>query len=516
MKYIKSLILVFYILLNGNANSQDGSFDTDFGTDGKLVFSIADKSDIGRSLAILDDGKIITGGFYNLINNSTVNRHIFLTKHLTNGELDTSFGINGIVTLTIGNEGCSISEIEIQNDGKIVAFGSANNTPTLLRFNENGSLDNTFGDNGISYITSGGEFEILNNGKFIIAGGFFDGFNVYFSISRYNSNGVIDSSFGNNGTVITDISPERFDLNAALKIQDDGKMVLAGTTYTQASQRKAVIARFLIDGSLDPTFGDNGIKITSVGNEPGYGAFTDIDIQADGKIVAVGQAENSIGGGFFESHSLLVRYNTNGLLDDSFGLNGIVITDEATNGNSLINATIIQPDNKIITMGYSAEAMPSFQSYLTCMKFDTSGELDTSFGNNGIVISDLFNSETNTGYEVKLQNDGKIVGIGITNEANTSNKDIALIRLNNQVLDIEDTVLEPHIVIFPNPTKHFLNFTLRNNITGFSINIFNVNGQKVYESKYLSKIDVSAFESGCYFVEIITGKGYIYKKVVVK
>ena len=167
-------------------------------------------------------------------------------------------------------------------------------------------------------------------------------------------------------------------------------------------------------------------------------------------------------------------------------------------------------------MGYSAEAMPSFQSYLTCMKFDTSGELDTSFGNNGIVISDLFNSETNTGYEVKLQNDGKIVGIGITNEANTSNKDIALIRLNNQVLDIEDTVLEPHIVIFPNPTKHFLNFTLRNNITGFSINIFNVNGQKVYESKYLSKIDVSAFESGCYFVEIITGKGYIYKKVVVK
>ena len=88
--------------------------------------------------------------------------------------------------------------------------------------------------------------------------------------------------------------------------------------------------------------------------------------------------------------------------------------------------------------------------------------------------------------------------------------------MNNQVLDIEDTVLESHIVIFPNPTKHFLNFTLRNNITGFSINIFNVNGQKVYESKYLSKIDVSAFESGCYFVEIITDKGYIYKKVVVK
>ena len=117
---------------------------------------------------------------------------------------------------------------------------------------------------------------------------------------------------------------------------------------------------------------------------------------------------------------------------------------------------------------------------------------------------------------IPLQNYGKIVGIGITNEANTSNKDIALIRLNNQVLSIENNSLEPHIVIFPNPSKHFLNFTLRNNITGFSISIFNVNGQKVYESKYLNKIDISAFEAGYYFVEIITDKGYVHKKIIVK
>lgn len=516
MKNIKSLILIFSILLFGNANSQNGSFDTDFGTNGKLVYSIGDKSDYGRALAILDDGKIITGGFYNLINNLPINRHIFLTKHLTDGNLDTSFGDNGIVSLTIGNDGCSISEIEIQSDGKIVASGNANGGPILLRFNQNGTMDNSFGNNGISTLTSGGSFEILDNGKFIIAGGFSDGFNVYFSISRYNSNGLIDTSFGNNGTVITDISPERFDLNAALKIQEDGKMVLAGTTYTQATQRKTVIARFMPNGNLDSTFGVNGIVITSVGVEPGYGIYTDLEIQEDGRIIAVGNAENEIGNGFFESHSLMVRYNTNGSLDETFGLDGVVITDSATNGNSLINSIVIQSDNKIVTIGYSAEAMPSFQSYLTFMKFENNGNLDNSFGNNGIVITDLFNSETNSGYEVILQNDGKIIGLGITNEQNTSNKDIALVRLNNQILGVEDIYLSSKVIVFPNPTNQNLNIQLSNNLVGLFITIFNVNGKLLYESNYTKRVDVSVLKSGTYYVEITTDKGKIVKKLIVE
>jgi uncharacterized delta-60 repeat protein len=515
MQYIKLIFLFFiWVSLIKNAKGQDGSFDSTFGVDGGLVFSIADKDDFGRTLAVLNDDKIVTAGWYNLIDNLPINRHIYFTKHLPNGDLDTTFGSNGIVNLTIGSEGSSISEIEVQSDGKIVGFGNANGNAILLRLNIDGTLDSSFGSNGVTNMTSGASFEILDNGKFIVSGGVSDGFNVFFSISRYFEDGTLDTSFGDNGTVVADISPERFDLNASIEIQEDGKMVLVGTTYTNATERKAIIARYLTDGTLDLTFGGTGFITTSVGITPGYGIFSDVAIQEDGKIIAAGLAEQEVGGGLFDTQSLLVRYNQDGTLDENFGTDGIILTDTATNGNSLINSIIVQPDNYIVAIGSSAEPPPSFQSYVTCMKYNSSGILESNFGNNGIFISDFLDSETNTGYDLVLQATGKIVGIGVTNEPSSSSKDIALFRLNNELLNIRNFDIFDSIVVYPNPASKKLNVRLKEGVLGLSLRILNTYGQLLYEGAYLNEINVVNFQSGTYIVEIYTDKGSAFKKVI--
>jgi len=516
MQYSKLIFLFFiWIFLIKNAKGQDGSFDSTFGPGGTLVFSIADQDDFGRTLSVLDDEKIVTAGWYNLIDNLPINRHIYFTKHLPNGDPDDSFGTNGVVSLTIGSEGSSISEIEVQSDGKIVGFGNANGNAILLRLNPNGTLDSSFGSNGVTNMASGASFEILENGKFIVSGGVSDGFNVFFSISRYHEDGTLDTSFGDSGTAVTDISPERFDLNASIKIQEDGKMVLVGTTYTNATERRAIIARYLTDGTLDLTFGGTGFVTTSVGGSPGYGIFSDVAIQENGKIITAGLAEQEIGGGLFDTQSLLVRYNQDGTVDENFGQDGIVITDTATNGNSRINSIVIQPDNYIVAIGSSAEPAPSFQSYVTCMKYNSSGVLESNFGKNGIVISDLFGSETNTGFDLALQSDGKIVGIGVTNEPSSSIKDIALFRLNNGLLNIGDFDVFDSVVVYPNPADKKLNIRLREGVSGLSVRILNAYGQVFYEGGYLNEVNVANFQSGVYIVEIYTDRGNAFKKVIV-
>ena len=214
----------------------DGSLDTTFDTDGKLTTSYGTNNDYGRCVAIQNDGKIVVGGYtddYSI-------GDILLVRYNTDGSLDTSFDTDGFVTTDFGVYYDYAYDIAIQSDGQIVIAGQAatalGDNFALARYNPDGSLDTSFDgdgkvstDFGISYQYAYA-LAIQSDGKIIAAGESQDSYSA-FAISRYNSDGSLDTSFDTDGKVTTS-----FGTNDAycrsVAIQSDGKIVAAGYSYT--------------------------------------------------------------------------------------------------------------------------------------------------------------------------------------------------------------------------------------------------------------------------------------------
>ena len=164
----------------------------------------------------------------------------------------------------------------MQNDDKIVVAGSSGNSPdnnfSVARFDKNGNLDNSFGIGGkvitlIGSSRSGIEdIAIQQNDNKIVATGYsFNGDLFQFTTVRYNQNGSLDNSFGNNGIVITPVNNFSSEPNSVV-IQNDGKILVGGyitTTKFENGDRDYAIVRYNSDGSLDNSFGVNGIVTSS-------------------------------------------------------------------------------------------------------------------------------------------------------------------------------------------------------------------------------------------------------------
>jgi uncharacterized delta-60 repeat protein len=220
----------------------------------------------------------------------------------------------------------------------------------------------------------------------------------------YAADGDLDPDFGvdHNGKVTNDFEGNT-DVVNAVAIQPDGKIVAAGYSISSGTFRFA-LARYTPDGALDPDFGSGGKVITSFGS-PGGIAY-DIAIQADGYIVVAGYAYVVT-----DDEFALVRYDPNGILDDSFGVAGMVTTDMCPGGIDRAHDVVIQPDGKIVAAGYACR--PGHGDDFALARYTTNGDLDPDFGvdHNGKVFSDFF-FNTDRINEVTLQLDGKIVAVG--------------------------------------------------------------------------------------------------------
>ncbi|MBK7692404.1 MAG: hypothetical protein IPJ31_15295 [Bacteroidetes bacterium] len=209
----------------------------------------------------------------------------------------------------------------------------------LVRYNTNGTLDNSFGNGGI-VITDIDSSEtaysmaIQPNGKIILAGKIV---NHDFALVRYNNDGTLDNSFGNNGKLITDISGSA-NLQPAIVIQSDGKIVLASRVY-MFNGNDIVLIRYNTNGTLDNTFANGGIQTTDIaGNDDGGYS---IALQTDGKIVVCGY---SVSGA--NTHVAVIRYNNDGTLDNAFEPGGIQTT--ACGIVAIGYSVTIQSDGKVV------------------------------------------------------------------------------------------------------------------------------------------------------------------------
>src|SRR5581483_7806589 len=297
----------------------------------KVLSGSDNGSDDGaRAVAIQSDGKIVVIGF------SDANRDFdfALARYNPDGSLDTSFGGDGKVLTDFGGSDDEAFGVAIQADGKIVVAGFSDVNGdfdfAIVRYNPDGSLDNTFGSGGKITTDFGGgsddgafALSIQTDGR-IVASGFSIpgvGKTADFAIARYNPDGSLDTTFGNGGGVLTDFNNHSDDVSFAIAIQTDGKIVAAGFSDTgSGSATDFAIARYNTDGSPDTTFDNDGKVITDFGGDDDEA--NGVAIQSDGKIVAAGFSDAN---GDFDF--ALARYNPDGSLDTSFGGDGEVLTD---------------------------------------------------------------------------------------------------------------------------------------------------------------------------------------------
>ena len=337
----------------------DGSLDPTFGGVGKVTTDIGSNTkDRAFATAIQTDGKIVVAG------QSTLNgfNGFELVRYNIDGSLDSSFGsggkVNFIVTLVSGSDD-AVFGIAIQADGKIVAAGTTGPTNlgdfALMRFNSDGSVDTTFGNNGI--VTTGVDGHdiaysatLQSDGK-IVAAGFTEASGSGsgdFALVRYNSNGSLDTSFDGDGKAVTAVSGE--DIAHAVQSQTDGKLVVAGYAVTGAGLNDFALVRYNSNGSLDTSFDTDGRVTTSISNNRSDVARA-LAIESNGKIVVAGSAEV---GAANDQNFAVVRYNTDGSVDPTFGSGGKVTTSVAPGDrNDSIYAVALGTDGKMVAVGFA-------------------------------------------------------------------------------------------------------------------------------------------------------------------
>ena len=342
-----ALLITAYFTLPVTLLAQNGSLDLSFDTDGMVITNITGDYNYGHSVAIQSDGKIVVAGF----SSNGIDNDFALVRYNTNGSLDNTFDTDGMLTTAIDSFSEEAYSVAIQNDGKILVAGFSyngiDNDFALVRYNANGSLDTTFDTDGIITTTVGisndfgQSLAIQSDGKIVIAGYSYIGGNSKITLMRYNSNGSLDNTFDTDGILTTSIGTSN-DFVQSLAIQSDGKIVVAGNSYNGANYDFALV-RYNTNGSLDNTFDADGIVLTAIGTSNDYGHS--LAIQSDGKIVMAGYSSNGIKFDF-----ALLRYNTNGSLDNTFDTDGI-LTTSVGNADDYGMSVVIQSDGKIFVAG---------------------------------------------------------------------------------------------------------------------------------------------------------------------
>ncbi|MBE2221341.1 MAG: tandem-95 repeat protein [Anaerolineae bacterium] len=404
-----------------------GDLDTSFSSDGVLFTDVAGTGakDMAYGVAVeATTGKVVAVG--------ESGGDFAVARYNSDGSLDTTFSGDGLVVTAVSANVDMALDVVIEPDGQIVAVGheeDAGGNPiafVAVRYNENGSLDTSFGTNGIFSDALGGSLAqatavaLQSDGKIIIAGTVDDDF----AVARLNAtNGTLDSTFNSIGYNTTDIAT-RADEAQDVLIQTSGAIVLGGTAEDPGGDHQDfALARYTSTGLLDSTFGSGGRTRQDISRNPSL-KINDIAYalgeQSDGKLVLAGIVETADVTNVTDIG--LARFSANGSLDASFGTNGTVITPQA--GADWAYDLAVQPTDKIIVVGYANDQDPNAatntKENFQMLRYHAGGGLDTTFAASGYVITDIGTvvgagnaKSQDQAYAVALYND-KIVVAGQT------------------------------------------------------------------------------------------------------
>ena len=470
--------------------------------------------------------------------------------------LDTTFNHIGIRQIDTG--GCN--KLLIQGDKKIISLGGFKNgnlIVNILQWKENGSLDLSFANNVQSNLiqTSSPHSLVIsssNNVESILVCGEIDVSNTAtdFHILKLNMNGTLDQSFGINGSVITNLVRFQYgvwfthtqDYATSLALQDSGKIIVLGR-----SDGDLAMVRYTAEGKVDSTFGINGIvahKIGTYASEP-----NDIEILSDNRIVVGFRAsindqgamcamrflpDGTIDSSFnqtglayvnngwltycnalslqpdgkvllagYSDSALIVRFDTAGLLDPTFGNGGICKLPPAA-----IRDMVLAPDGKVLVTGTCDDDFVIYR----CL---SNGTLDTTFGNNGIIMTNVENGEEDRAESIALQADGKILVGGSSVFPNSYLPEFVIARyLPEGQTDLEQIPSQQSVfMLYPNPAEDAILLSWKELASSAQIDILDVYGRTliVLKDQLLNaapvQIDISALTPGIYFVNVRAKNG---------
>jgi uncharacterized delta-60 repeat protein len=407
----QQLPLLFSLLMTAAITTfgQPGTLDHSFGGNG-LVRTPLDFGAGGEGAAVQSDGKIVVAGWYYPNDYMT---NFLVARYNINGTLDNTFaGGDGEQGISFGNQSEGI-KVAIQSDGKIVAVGSIRDNGihalVVVRLNTNGTMDNSFGTGGKVQVTTlgwseGSGLAIQSDGKILVTG-YSDPQNQGLpAIARLLSNGTTDNTFGVQGKILLPLTDPQSGINYTdIAMQADGKIVLCGTVFHYISGVKEILTwRVNANGTTDITYGTNGTVFETVGSYSNSGAHA-VKIQSDGKIVVGGYYQT----GASDSNFLVIRYNANGTHDNTFAGNGRagVSFSHSAEGTGIA----LQSGGNVIIGGY---VRSSQDEDFAMARLLTNGTLDTHFGsdNTGKVTTGFGYDDVEHG--ITLQPTGEIVAVG--------------------------------------------------------------------------------------------------------
>jgi uncharacterized delta-60 repeat protein/LPXTG-motif cell wall-anchored protein len=393
----------------GPLRAATADLDNTFGIDGVALIDIGTNSpDVVADMAVDSVGRTLICGYtqvFDLNLNQNLNPDATLTRLDTWGELDTSFNSTGTWSFDSGNnQSDQCLKVAVQADGKILALVFTNSNYAVMRLNADGSTDSGFGTGGTAAISgffSPSVLTVQADGRILLGGRQGDDA----ALRRLNADGSTDTSFGSAGTAVLDLfallGAEYNEVFNDVAVHADGTIVAVGHTDNVRDDNwqytnDVLAARYLANGTLDTSFGVGGVTQSAIGrnnngDSVGHDYANAVRIQPDGKILVTGKfcggpnvTNINCNDGTFTV--FVMRYDVTGVLDSTFGTDGIVRFAPGTRFNRA-TGLVLHADGSIAVGGHFTTDRPRMGSYVVdgfVALLTATGALDTSFGSAGI------------------------------------------------------------------------------------------------------------------------------------
>lgn len=507
-------VACFTFLLSGSASAQlAGDLDAEFGASGIVSTDFeASVGEIIQNTITLSNDKIALVGYTN-----TSNQDILVARLKADGSVDSTFGNNGkvIIDASLGanDEGFGLAETA---DGKLlisgITVGQASWDAFVMRLNDDGTPDNTFGDGGTgtTLFNAGSNLIALANEIYVNPdNSFYVGASVQtasnglnFALFKFTQGGVINQSFGSSGSFTYDNNGDDDQLNA-MYVNANGNVLLAGNTF-DGSVYRGFIVRTSSFGTLDSNFDGDGKLIydSLVGDH----FINDIIETSYGKIVAVGSqgSGNNLDG-------IILQLNMNGSYDTNFSNDGIQLSDVgASNGIRLWK--VMELNGNLLTTGEaSGLSMKDIYAYM----LTPTGSGVSEFSNGDVYITPPSSLVSLNMRCAAIQSDGKVIIAGDVTGQDFSGDNLYAVRLwtndaNAGLYNNENT----SFTVYPNPAQE--SFQIQSNAPVESLALMDLQGRTVQNWSASEVYSIpNQLGNGVYVIQIQTTNGIYSQKIQV-
>lgn len=527
MRLIKLIILTAILSLTTNLLfAQAGVPDPEFGTAGSVILYYQGYYTAALDVAVDESSNIYVSGIADT--GYTREQDFVVAKLFPDGEVDSSFGTDGTAYIDFGEPDEFGTSIAIQDDGKIVVAGTQSiqfhGLIAVTRLNTDGTIDESFGTDGKvlfnpetwSYYGWIQDMMIQPDGKILMTGFSYDGANRKFLVVRLNSDGSFDKTFGDfqqiyneDGTIICNQFYSNEEMGNKLLLTSDSKIILIGR-----SDGKLAVVKLNSNGSIDSTFGENGslqgeMSVLQTGGKIGEDGFSGA-LQSDEKIVVIGGSDD------FE----VARFNVDGSIDESFGENGFQTIDYS--GDHDWGRDIVVESNDNIILGGDFYTGANTGYHMGVARLLPDGNLDNSFNGNG----KSYSLQGQSGYSLALSPDSAVVIVGTSR--NNRGFNIAKFLTHSNTTEVESTEeLSKDFKLYQNYPNPFnpttsIKFSIAKAGENVTLKVYDILGSEIATlvDKQLSpgvyevNFNAEDLASGLYLYTIKAGNVYQSKKML--